>query len=68
METIIKVICCIVLTTNSKKENYYSIVKDDRYICFYEIHKSEAFYIKNTLHLPIDTQYVESKTISIKVK
>lgn len=62
METIVKVICCIILAANGKvEERYFTLNRSDKDECFYEIHKSEAIYIKNTHHIPVDTQVIKTK-------
>ncbi len=43
METIVKVICCIILAANGKvEERYFTLNRSDKDECFYEIQKSEA--------------------------
>lgn len=66
METIIKVICCVILAANGvSEERYFTLNRSDKEECFYEIHKSEAVYIKNTFHIPIDTQVIKTKPFTI---
>ena len=62
METIIKVICCVILAANGTvEERYFTLNRSDKHECFYEIVKSEAIYIKNIHHVPVDTQIIKTK-------
>ena len=69
METIIKVICCVILAANgTTEERYFTLNRSDKHECFYEIHKSEAVYIKNTYHVPVDTQVIKTKYFNLSTR
>ena len=68
METIIKIIFCVVMTAGETQERYFTLTKVDNEKCFYEIHKSEAYYIKKTFHVPVDTQVINTKLLYIQTQ
>lgn len=69
MERIImKVICCIVMTTNEQEIRFFTVENTSEYKCFYEIPKSEACFLHESLNIEVDTQYVKTKPIRINAK
>lgn len=63
-----KVICCIVMTTNEHEIRFFTVENTPEYKCFYEIPKSEACFLQESFNIKVDTQYIKTKPITINAR
>jgi hypothetical protein len=56
------------MTTNEQEIRFFTVENTSEYKCFYEIPKSEACFLHESLNIEVDTQYVKTKPIRINAK